>query len=534
MGLLKTAPYELAWLSTRHIDFSFYKTEKELIAQTNALVDEIVDNSHDDEVVYRHGLRYGWHLLPKNFTEDNFCSCPIRTGGVMVLTGGLGGLGSILAQFLIKRFDARLILIGRSELPERGRWPDLIRQGGKLSERITRYLEIEALDGEFVYSVADVSNLDDLLRVVNSAEQRWNKPLNGVFHLAVGGDIGTHSIIDDSINSYEQMFTAKVYGSLALAKLVSQRDNAFMASFGSVIGLFGEAGYAAYAAAHTFLNQLTHYFNHKMPGRFYQLDWSAWENNPAFAIDYFKTIGYSLVTAQVGMDCLLAGLCRKQANLIIGLDADKWSIRKHLAFESQPLLKLVCCFTANKKNTDIESLLKTISIYDRFQMQSQCDFLQLEHLPETTDGKIDILALQTMIDNQITEEDDLPSSALEKQIAAFWSDVLDVNEPGKHSNFFQLGGNSLNGMQLISRLNQAFNIHLEMRDLFDAFTISDMAVLIENKPAQFEQKKGQTDSDLEFDQIESLNAHELLANIDQLSEEKVASLLAKMQKEAEA
>lgn len=529
LGLLKTAPRELDWLSTRHIDFCLYQTQAELTEQVDTLCDELVSESHDSEVVYRGGLRYGWRLAPATFTRESFASCPIRPGGIILITGGLGGVGSILARFLIKNFNARLLLTGRTVLPEREKWPALIRQGGKISELLSHYLEIEALKGEFVYSNSDVSDPEALQSVVGDAEQHWNEQLNGVFHLAVGGDIGTHSIIEESVSAYDRMFATKIYGTLGLANLVAQRDNSFMVSFGSVIAEFGDANYSAYAAAHTFLNQLTAYYNQQLPGRYFQFDWAAWENNPAFAIEYFRTRGYSQISAKVGMECLMAGLCHRRSNLMIGLDATNWLIRKHLAFESQPLLKLVSCFTVKEQKSDLESSLRAFSLPDRFQVPSRCEYLKMEKLPKAADGNFDIPALQVLVEGDVTATDALPATELEKRIAEYWSEVLDVNEPGRHANFFQLGGNSLSGMQLISRLNQSFSINLEMRDLFTAFNISDMAALIENRQTQTEEQQVAKMPD----QLESLSASELLENLDQMSEKQIATLLAQMQLEAE-
>lgn len=547
MGLLKTAPYELSWLSTHHIDFSLYQSEIEQAFQLSALFDEIICQTHDDEIVYRQGQRYGWHLLPETFSSDTLSSCPLKQGGVVLITGGLGGIGSYLARFLITQFNARLILVGRSVIPDRAQWSDILRQGGNLCERITRYIEIEALGGEFIYSAADVADVDELQKIVSTAEQQWNDELSGVFHLAVGGDIGTrwqddseHTMVNETIASYQQLFATKVYASWGLANLVSQRANTFMVSFGSVIGVFGAARYASYAAAHTFLSQLTQYFNQKMPGRFYQFDWAVWENiglsqqEPAYAMDYYRSIGYSLISPHMGMDCLLAGLCHRQAELIIGLDADKWPIRKHLAFESHPLQKLAACYTASNQNTDIGSLTGANHVYDMFHVLSQCELLRLEQLPETAEGKFDIPALQSMFDSNVAEDENKPVTEMEKQIAAYWCNVLKVDEPGLHSSFFQLGGNSLTATQLISRLKQAFNIHLEMRDLFDAATVSDMAALVASRQVQPEQEAGGVLIDAENNAIDSQSADELLANIDQLSEEEVAELLTTMQQESEA
>jgi acyl-CoA synthetase (AMP-forming)/AMP-acid ligase II/NAD(P)-dependent dehydrogenase (short-subunit alcohol dehydrogenase family)/acyl carrier protein len=564
LGLLKTAPLEFDWLTAQHIDFS-YHSAPQFDQQVNCLLDEISCQSTEDEIVYRFAKtdgwqRYGWQLCPGIFQQDKLKSTPLKQGGIVLITGGLGGIGAYLARHLIKHYKAKCILLGRSVLPERDSWPAIQQQGGKLAERIKEYLLIEATGAEFVYRTADVADAEALQQIVKEVEQHWNDELNGVFHLAVGGDIGerwqnesAHTIKTESIDSFEEMFATKVYASWSLAGLVSQRKKSFMVSFGSVIGVFGAARYASYASAHTMLSQLTHHFNQANPGRFYQFDWAVWENiglsrqEPKFAIDYYRSIGYSLIPADTGMDSLLAGLCQRQAELIIGLDGDKWPIRKHLPFEGQSLQKFVACFTANKQESDLESVLDKQAvgdnIYDQFHVPTQCEFMQLEQLPETAEGVPDIKALQTIIENEGVTEDEKPETEMDKQVAEYWCDLLHISSPGLHRSFFQLGGNSLSAMQLISRLKQRFNVQLEMRDLFDAATISDMTTLIRNRMEQSEQRpteikqqddKKQDEMETGNRNVASMNAQELLANIDQLSEQQIAELLETMQQDGEA
>lgn len=547
LGLLKTVPFEFNWLSVKHIDFPCYRTVAELAVQVDAMFAELCCFSRDDEIVYRGGQRYGWQLTADNLTSDTLSPCPIKRGGIVLITGGLGGVGAYLARFLSSRFDAKLILLGRSVLPAREQWPEVLGQGGKLAERISRYIEIEEMGGEFIYAPVDVTDSEQCREIIGAAEQRWDDELNGIFHLAVGGDIGgrwnddaAHDIAQETISSYEEMFASKVYASWGLAEIVSRRRSTFMVSFGSVIGIFGAARYASYAAAHTFLSHLTLSNNKKMPGRFYQFDWAVWEDiglsqqEPAFAADYYRSIGYSLIPASTGMDCLMAGLNHREAELIIGLDADKWPIRQHLPFEAQSMQKLVACFTAEEPHIDVEPLfdeaVASQCLVDRFDVRVGCEFIQLEQIPETINGSSDVVSLHEMIELTTTTDDSKPETAMEKEIASHWSDILDIGSLGKYDSFFQLGGNSLNATQLISRLKQAFNVRLEMRDLFDAATVSKMAVMIENKQEGVDQNDNKVVSDEGKIHSGSLNERELLANLDQLSEEKVAELLSTMQR----
>ncbi|MBV9792208.1 MAG: SDR family oxidoreductase [Chloroflexi bacterium] len=73
-----------------------------------------------------------------------------------------------------------------------------------------------------------------------------------------------------------------------------------------------------------------------------------------------------------------------------------------------------------------------------------------------------------------------PETEVEERIAEIWQELLGIDEVGIHDNFFQLGGASLLGIQLISRLRQDFQVNLPLRALFEMPTIAELALLVED------------------------------------------------------
>src|SRR5205085_3299483 len=75
-----------------------------------------------------------------------------------------------------------------------------------------------------------------------------------------------------------------------------------------------------------------------------------------------------------------------------------------------------------------------------------------------------------------------PSTEIEQTIATIWQQGLGIEMIGIHDNFFELGGDSLLATQLISRVGDAFQIELPLRDLFESPTVAGLAEHVEMAP----------------------------------------------------
>lgn len=73
-----------------------------------------------------------------------------------------------------------------------------------------------------------------------------------------------------------------------------------------------------------------------------------------------------------------------------------------------------------------------------------------------------------------------PETPAEERIAAIWSEVLGVAEIGVDDDFMDLGGHSLQAIQVLARVNRAFGVDLSLRSAFEASTIRRLAALVED------------------------------------------------------
>jgi amino acid adenylation domain-containing protein len=104
----------------------------------------------------------------------------------------------------------------------------------------------------------------------------------------------------------------------------------------------------------------------------------------------------------------------------------------------------------------------------------------LDKLPLTPNGKVDRKALPAPDLAAVGTDFAAPHSDLERLLAGIWCEVLNLQRVGIHDNFFELGGHSLMVTKLISRVRDGIQVELPMVSVFEAPTIAELALLIED------------------------------------------------------
>jgi amino acid adenylation domain-containing protein len=100
----------------------------------------------------------------------------------------------------------------------------------------------------------------------------------------------------------------------------------------------------------------------------------------------------------------------------------------------------------------------------------------LETLPRTPSGKLDRAALPPPVwEGHASGNGDAPGTPIERELAGIWSDVLGVRPVGLHDSFFDLGGNSLSALQLVSRIRQSLAVEFPLAWLFEEPAIAGLA-----------------------------------------------------------
>ncbi len=108
------------------------------------------------------------------------------------------------------------------------------------------------------------------------------------------------------------------------------------------------------------------------------------------------------------------------------------------------------------------------------------DFIQLDEMPLTVNGKIDRAALPHPDLSRPKPESAYvaPTTEFENQLVTIWSQVLRLPEIGVNDNFFELGGDSIISIQIVTKAKQT-GLRFTPRDIFEKQTIAQLALVVE-------------------------------------------------------
>ena len=107
----------------------------------------------------------------------------------------------------------------------------------------------------------------------------------------------------------------------------------------------------------------------------------------------------------------------------------------------------------------------------------------LENLPLTENGKLDRRALpEPERVEMVTQERPYvaPRNHIEERLAGIWADILRLPRVGVEDHFFDIGGTSLHGLRLFSRIREEFRVALPLGTLFRSPTLEQLATFIES------------------------------------------------------
>jgi phthiocerol/phenolphthiocerol synthesis type-I polyketide synthase D len=432
-----------------------------------ALITELGSPGGDDVIAWREDGRYV-ERLSRATLDAGHREAVIRADGSYIVTGGLGGLGTVVTRWLVERGAGRIILNGRRE-PSDDQQKALVNLA----------------DGtEIVFVPSDIASPGVAERLVAVAEET-GRPLRGVVHAA--GVTGDGLVTAFTREDMQRVWAPKVAGALRLHAATASRELDWWAGFSSMATLLGLPGQLAYATANAWLDAL--------------MVWRRASGLPATAINWgqWSDLGMSHALTYSVLDPITPDEGVEALEALVGGVLTRVGVGR---------LRLDRAFAATPEFRELNYFENVVSEFDK-----TFDVSTVDHRPPAEDG--DPYEVSVPDWSQLSSEDRLSElqirlcTILARELRMSAS-AINVDQP-----FPELGLDSMMAMTVLRRTRKLVGIDLSANMLFNHPTISSLAVYLAELLAPEEVPEKETADPLDsaggvldelFDQVESASA----------------------------
>ncbi len=385
---------------------------------------ELTTASEDAIVAYRNQSRWVQTFEKVILNPPTKENLRLRQGGVYLITGGMGGIGLTLAEYLAKTVQAKLILLGRS-LPLEN------------SPQLQKINQLKAEGSEIMLLTADVSHKEQMQNAIAQSLEQFGR-INGVIHAA--GIAGDGIIQFKTPEIAEKVFAPKINGTFILNHLLKDQNLDFFVLCSSLSSIQGGIGQVDYCAANAFLDAFAEWNSSQNNQLTIAINWDTWQQVgmavnsfiPNQIKSWYENQLKNGILPTEGMDIFSRILANSIPQVIVST--------QNLSEEFEELKQFIASISFPKKSAELSP--------------NYLDFLGDE---------------------------------IETEIAKIWQEIIGLEKVNLDDNFFELGGHSLLAVQTISRLRETFGVDLPVCTLLkDAPTIRELATVITEKQVNFE------------------------------------------------
>ncbi|HEX3559476.1 MAG TPA: SDR family oxidoreductase [Pyrinomonadaceae bacterium] len=248
------------------------RQEQQLLDQ---LMAELFSQSGDALIAYRGSHRWLQTFEPFALKKEAGKGL-LREGGVYLITGGIGGIGLTLAAFLAREARAKLILTGRSSLPEREEWDEWVARhdsGEPTARKIKQVQAIEATGAEVLLLRADVTSREEMEKALAATHKRFGR-INGIVHAAGVSPGGMMQV--KAVETAASVLAPKVQGTLVLDAVCKDEPLDFFVLCSSLNAILGGFGLVDHCAANAFLDAFAEERARRDSAYTLSVNWDAW------------------------------------------------------------------------------------------------------------------------------------------------------------------------------------------------------------------------------------------------------------------
>ncbi|HLO85752.1 MAG TPA: beta-ketoacyl synthase N-terminal-like domain-containing protein [Nostocaceae cyanobacterium] len=275
-GLFKMlgAEYNSCYAKTLDLDpkSSDLATLSQIIAQEYQADDQFT------EICYRDGDRFVATLVPLNYQPTHSQNLP---QGTVVITGGTGGIGNEVAQHLARQGYKTLVLMGKTPLPPRTEWAEIIAAPNPdpaIASKITNILKLEKQGVTVELYTGELTDYTALDVYFQNIRRQYGR-ITHVFHCAGCVSSTSPAFVHKSLDSITSVFLPKITTLKVLHKIFKHDHlNAFIL-FSSVSSIVPKlaVGISDYATANAYMNYFAAYQVAQGYTYYRAIQWSNWK-----------------------------------------------------------------------------------------------------------------------------------------------------------------------------------------------------------------------------------------------------------------
>jgi acyl transferase domain-containing protein/NADPH:quinone reductase-like Zn-dependent oxidoreductase/acyl carrier protein len=409
-----------------------------------------------------------------------------RSDATYLITGGLGGVGLVLSQWMVERGARHLLLIGRS---------------GVSSPAASEAVDVMTRAGANVKVAAiDIGSAEQLANVLKEAGDSM-PPLRGVVHAAAVLDDGI--LLQQNRERFNVVMRPKIDGAWNLHQLTANCDVDFFVLFSSGASVLGSPGQANYVAANAFVDGLA-YYRRALGRPALSINWGAWAQVGQAArpdrVQHLTSQGILPFAPEQGMQ-LLDRLLQCDAPQVVAMSMN-WE--RLLATYSPPLLSELAAEVAQSVGS--------------VKPQRSKDALTRDKLLAVEEKE-----RQPMVEAFLTQQ-------IAKVLRCSPSKI-DVHQP-----LTRLGLDSLMAVELKNRIEMDLEMTLPVTALLQGPSLAQLSARLVSQldpPAEAPAAAPAADTALDSARTDSAQtdqetAEQLLAKVNELPDETVDSLLRQM------
>ncbi|MEW6736652.1 MAG: acyltransferase domain-containing protein, partial [Acidobacteriota bacterium] len=435
-GPCKVIPQEYPYITCHCIDIYLPKTGAQPeLRILNQIIAEISLNSPDVIVAYRGNQRWVQSFEPVKLNSIEKIP-QLRSKGVYLIISGLSDIGFALAEYLAKHLCAKLVFVEESAFPAKQLWEQqLINQSDDtISDKIKRIKLLEDLGAEVLIINATLTSEIQMHTALSQAVERFGK-INGVIYTLEADRQQPFQFIP-TINVAEIRchFESIAYGLSVLEKVLVGRELDFCLMSSSLSAILGGLGTIAYTSAYLFMDAFVYNHNKKTCLPWISVNWDVWQ------LQHKQTVATNTNLHQLVIDT-----------------AEGVEVFRRILPLDQPSQIIV---STGDLTARIEQWLKPKSLPDRLLKENSAVSTVCRSRPQIEAPYI------------------APDNELETVIADIWQKAFGIDKVGVQDNFFDLGGDSLMAIQVISQLRKRLNIEIPVVSLYERLTVRSLAELL--------------------------------------------------------